>query len=146
MTQVGADGFLDLDSWARAVERVRLTHFADLSASTGAGAVGGFLALQYFNTAQGNLVREALSVMSLERAMVAVALPMADRLRRNAQFDFRPGIGGGGLIEIRGEVVVSAFTLVGFFQELVAVIPGRHEVRLWAQERQLITLEVTLRP
>lgn len=144
LTQVGPDGFLSTARWVEAVERVRLARFAHLSAWNGAMAVGSMMARGFLSSEAGLMTREILSMSSLERACAAVVMPMSERLRRSAEFDFRPDPGGGGHIEIRGRIAMSAATVVGFFQGIVDAIPGKHLVQLEKQGAQGLTLAITV--
>ena len=142
--QLGPDGFLPGPEWKAAVERVIRARFGDLPAEEAALAVGAFLAHQFLESEAGRLTGESLRILPLDRALVAVLMPMSDRMRHGAQFDFRPRPEGGGFIDVRGEIAAGAATLLGFYQVMLALIPGEHEVRLAAQSHEFISLEVSV--
>ena len=69
---------------------------------------------------------------------------MSDRMRSAVEFDFTPAPNGGGVLEVRGEIVVSAGTLMGFFGAMIESVPGRHELKLAHQAPRLIRLELVI--
>ena len=144
LAQLGPDEFLSPENWRDAVERVRPSQFAHLPAWEGAVAVGAFIARRFLDSQAGRLPYESLRMMSLDRALIAVVMPMSERMRRGVQFDFRPRPEGGGFIDIRGTLAVRAGTVLGFYQTVIGAIPGRHEVRLVSQAKDSMTLEVSV--
>ncbi len=144
LAQVSLDDFLAPELWRLAVERLRLRRFGHLPEWEGAAAVGAHLGARFLASEWGQLMRESISVMPLDRALEAVVMPLADRLRRSAEFDFRARPGGGGFIEINGPIAVGAATMQGFFQVIVDAIPGQHVVRVAKDGPQHLTLEVSV--
>ena len=144
IAQLDPDGYISPEIWRAAVERVRLAQFAHLPAWEGAVAVGAFIATRFLDSEPGRLTHESLRMMTLDRAMIAVVMPMSERMRRAAEFDFRPSPSGGGFIDIRGTLEVSAAMVLGLYRELINRVPGRHEVKLVTQRQDFISLEVTV--
>lgn len=143
LTQLRPDDRLAPDDWRAAVERVRQSRFAELPAWEGAVAVGAFMARRFLASDAGRITREAISAMTVQRALSTVIGPMSDRMRSEVEFDFTPGP-EGGVFEVRGQIEVSAGTLMGFFGALIESVPGRHELKLAHQAPRLIRFELVI--
>lgn len=144
LAQLAPDGFLSPENWRYAVERVRQSHFAHLPVWEGSVALGALIARRFLDSEAGRLPYESLRIMSLDRALIALVMPMSERMRRGVQFDFRPRPEGGGFINIRGTLAVRAGTVLGFYRTVIEAIPGRHEVRLVSQAKDSMSLEVSV--
>lgn len=146
LAQVGADGFLPIEHFGPAMERARLKRFPHVSREEGARLVGAHLARGFLDSEPGQMVDHSIEVLPLDRALASVVMPMGERLRRSAEFDFVASEDGGGRITIKGSLVVSPHTMVGFFQALVDRMPGAHRVELFEQTEGALTLSVTRVP
>lgn len=143
LAQVGVDGYLPLPLFGAAMERVRLAHFANVPRQEGARLVGVRLANNFLDSEAGQMIDHSIEVLPLDRALASVVMPMGERLRRSAEFDFHAEPDGGGRIVVRGSLVVSPHTLEGFFQAVVDRIPGTYRVAISDQTQGALTLLVT---
>lgn len=139
--QVGGDGYLKTEFWHPAVERVRRAKFDALPVWDGTVAVSTFVAREFLRSRQGRFMEKVLAAMPLPRALQSVVLPMAERMRRRAEFNFRP-TPDGGEIDIQPTAGLSPATMLGFFQGIVESIPGQHIVRLGHRAPDSMVVEI----
>lgn len=142
LSQLGPDGYLAPAPWGAALERVRARRHGNLPLADGHRAVGRELAAAFLASPAGQLVAATLPQLELERAFSSVLMPMADRMRRAFEYDFVPSP-EGGRIRIRGARVANVQNIAGFFEEMLARIPGRYALHIVREEPGLLELGVT---
>lgn len=145
ISQIGPDNYLPAEKWGQALERLRLARFGSLPIWEGARKVGAQVANAFLDSAHGQMIAQSIAVLPLDRALQSVVIPLSERMRKAAEFDFvaDPDKQGGRIL-VRGAFVVSGATLEGFFGAIVARIPGKHTVRVAEQGSQ--TLALAIRP
>lgn len=145
ISQIELDNYLPAEKFGQALERMRLKRFPDLPIWEGANKVGRQLAEAFLDGPNGMMITESIAVMPLDRALKAVVLPLSERMRKAAEFDFVPDADNkGGRILVRAAFVVSWATLEGFFGAIIARIPGDHALNIVEQTSN--TLVFAVRP
>lgn len=145
ISQIEVDNYLPSEKFGQALERLRLQRFPTLPIWEGAKKVGRQVADAFLDGPNGQMISQSISVMPLDRALKAVVLPLSERMRKAAEFDWVPDADGkGGQIQVRGAFVVSWATLEGFFGGIIARIPGDHTINITEQTSS--TLVFAVRP
>ncbi|MFT3708472.1 MAG: hypothetical protein QM817_12540 [Archangium sp.] len=143
IAEIEHDGYLPAIKFGQAVERVRQARYGQLPAAEGLTRVGADLANTFLDSQNGRVLAESIEVLPLDRALKSVVLPLSERMRKAAEFDFLPASNGpGGRILVKGAFVVSGAMLVGFFGAIVARIPGNFSVRIAEQTAENLIFDV----
>jgi hypothetical protein len=142
ISEIEHDGYLPSPKFAEAIERVRLARYPTLPREEGETRVGSDLSNAFLDSQNGQVLAQSIEVLPLDRALKSVVLPLSERMRKAAEFDFLPDPSGGGRILVKGTFEVSGAMLVGFFGAIVARIPGKHTLRLAEKTAQNIVFEV----
>lgn len=130
---------LEAVSWAAGIERTRVARFAAWPRWQGSARVGFETAQRFLRSDESRLLLETVRLLPLQRAFDSVVVPIAERLRKPLEVDFVPNAAGGVVI-VRGALVLSAAVWAGFFEGLVAEIRGRWSVALKSLGAQRIEL------
>lgn len=129
-------------AWAAGVERVRAARYGMLPRWEAWRRLGHDMAQRLIHADESRLLLESMRLLPLQRAFASVVVPIAERLRRPLELDFLP-TPDGGVVVVRGSIVLHPAVWQGSFEGLIAEIRGRWSVALLQLGPQRIALLIT---
>lgn len=114
-------------SWTAGIERVRASRYGTLPHWESSRRLGRDMAQRLIHFDESRLLLESMRLLSLQRAFDSVVVPIAERLRKSLELDFVPNADGGVLV-VRGTIVLHPAVWAGFFEGLMTEICGRWSV------------------